>query len=142
MYILESNVIRFPKTVREYEQAQDLDRSGIIALIERLIDAYMNVRLSLSIKSVVNDGITREEKNKIFDEAKAEANDPVVIQELNIFSAMLDKEFETKNRLSLDDMEKIINPDNYSDTGQEKGVSKVKRDGHFKNSADDLRNVA
>lgn len=139
---MESNVISFPKTIKEYDQAKNLDHSEIIALIEKIIDAYMNVRLSLSIKSVVNDGITKEEKNKIFDEAKKEANDVVVNQELDIFSAMLDKEFEAKNRLSLDDMEKIINPDNYSDTGQEKGVTKVKRDGHFKNSADDLRNAA
>lgn len=139
---MESNVISFPKTIKEYDQAKNLDHSEIIALIEKIIDAYMNVRLSLSIKSVVNDGITKEEKNKIFDEAKKEANDVVVNQELDIFSAMLDKEFEAKNRLSLDDMEKIINPDNYSDTGQEKGATKVKRDGHFKNSADDLRNAA
>ena len=139
---MESNVISFPKTIKEYDQAKNLDHSEIIALIEKIIDAYMNVRLSLSIKSVVNDGITKEEKNKIFDEAKKEANDVVVNQELDIFSAMLDKEIEAKNRLSLDDMEKIINPDNYSDTGQEKGATKVKRDGHFKNSADDLRNAA
>lgn len=139
---MEGNIIGFPKKVRDYDQAKDLGHSEMIALIEKIIDSYMNVRLSLSVKSIVNDGITREDKNKIIDEAKKEANDVVVNQELDIFSAILDKEFETKKRLSLDDMEKIINPDNYSDTGQEKGTSKVKRDGHFKNSADDLRNAA
>ena len=38
----------------------------------------------------------------------------------------------------MEDMEKAINGNNYSDTGQEKGVSLIKRDNHFKNPIDEL----
>ena len=44
--------------------------------------------------------------------------------------------------LSMEDMEKAINGNNYSDTGQEKGVSLIKRDNHFKNPIDELDKAA
>ena len=62
----------------------------------------------------------------------------MVSEELDYYSAIIDELYKQKQSLSMEDMEKAINGNNYSDTGQEKGTSLIKRDNHFKNPIDEL----
>ena len=139
---MENKIIEIPKKIGERKSAENLSHAEIITLIEKTIDAYMNVRLSLSVKAVINNGITKKEKDEIIVSAKKQANDPMVSEELDYYSAIIDELYKQKQSLSMEDMEKAINGNNYSDTGQEKGVSLIKRDGRFKNSVDELDKAA
>lgn len=135
---MDNKIIEFPKKVSERKSAENLSHAEIITLIEKMIDSYMNVRLSLSVKAVINNGITKKEKDEVIESAKKQANDLMVSEELDYYSAIIDELYKQKQSLSMEDMEKAINGNNYSDTGQEKGVSLIKRDGHFKNPIDEL----
>lgn len=135
---MDNKIIEFPKKVSERKSAENLSHAEIITLIEKMIDSYMNVRLSLSVKAVINNGITKKEKDEIIESAKREANDLMVSEELDYYSAIIDELYKHKQSLSMEDMEKAINGNNYSDTGQEKGTSLIKRDNHFKNPIDEL----
>ena len=135
---MENKIIEFPKKVSERKSAENLSHAEIITLIEKMIDSYMNVRLSLSVKAVINNGITKKEKDEIIESAKKETNDPMVSEELDYYRAIIDELYKQKQSLSMEDMEKAINGNNYSDTGQEKGTSLIKRDNHFKNPIDEL----
>lgn len=135
---MDNKIIEFPKKVSERKSAENLSHAEIITLIEKMIDSYMNVRLSLSVKAVINNGITKKEKDEIIESAKREANDLMVSEELDYYSAIIDELYKQKQSLSMEDMEKAINGNNYSDTGQEKGTSLIKRDNHFKNPIDEL----
>lgn len=139
---MDNKIIEFPKKVSERKSAENLSHAEIITLIEKMIDSYMNVRLSLSVKAVINNGITKKEKDEVIVSAKKQANDPMVSEELDYYSAIIDELYKQKQSLSMEDMEKAINGNNYSDTGQEKGVSLIKRDGHFKNPIDELDKAA
>ncbi len=139
---MENKIIEFPKKVSERKSAENLSHAEIITLIEKMIDSYMNVRLSLSVKAVINNGITKKEKDEIIESAKREVNDPMVSEELDYYSAIIDELYKQKQSLSMEDMEKAINGNNYSDTGQEKGTSLIKRDNHFKNPIDELDKAA
>ena len=66
----------------------------------------------------------------------------MVSEELDYYSAIIDELYKQKQSLSMEDMEKAINGNNYSDTGHEKGVSLIKRDNHFKNPIDELDKAA
>lgn len=135
---MDNKIIEFPKKVSERKSAENLSHAEIITLIEKMIDSYMNVRLSLSVKAVINNGITKKEKDEVIESAKREANDLMVSEELDYYSAIIDELYKQKQSLSMEDMEKAINGNNYSDTGQEKGTSLIKRDNHFKNPIDEL----
>ena len=139
---MENKIIEIPKKIGERKSAENLSHAEIITLIEKMIDSYMNVRLSLSVKAVINNGITKKEKDEIIESAKREVNDPMVSEELDYYSAIIDELYKQKQSLSMEDMEKAINGNNYSDTGQEKGTSLIKRDNHFKNPIDELDKAA
>lgn len=132
--------------------------------IEKIIDSLLDIRLTLSVKKIISPTINKNELRKIVNDAKQKNEDEIIKQEIDkIFDEYLpnDKIIPFKNtskeiwdnnsvvfkpgveakidgtikklndeKLSLEQMENV----SYIGEGAENGISKVKRDGHFKNS--------
>lgn len=132
--------------------------------IEKIIDSLLDIRLTLSVKKVMSTTIKKAELQNLVNEAKTKSADDIVKKEIDkLFEEYLskDKTIPFKNsrkeiwennsevfkpgveakidstikdlkdeKLSLEQMENMA----YAEEGTEKGISKVKRDEHFKNS--------
>lgn len=104
----------------------------------KLIDALLDIRLTLSMKKLVSDYIKKSELKKILDEEKKS------VEDLEVSTAIDDlfKEyFEVKvndvynnQSLSINQMEDIIDKNIYQDSGKEAGKALVKTDGYHKSS--------
>lgn len=116
--------------------------------INDTIDALLDIRLSLSVKKIISPIIKKSELLEIVNNVKDKTIDERVNEEIDkLFEEYLSRENENSvavakveakinNGLSLEELENLSG-DNYEDKGNEKGVSLVKRDGHF-NSAHEI----
>ena len=97
-----------------------------------LIDALLEIRLSLSIKKIVSPTIMKSEFKKILDDTK-ERFTQVKDALDNVFDEYFPKTEKENNVISFAEFTKKEEPV-YEGTGMEKGTSLVKRDGHFNSS--------
>lgn len=147
------------------------DHKKRIEQINRIIDALLDIRITLSLRKISSPVIKRSELLSIVNSEKQKANDDLVSMEIDkVFDEYLNKESKNiiqtpkdiwnnnsnmlesnvdksiNNALKNLDDEKLALQNNQDDTfteaGLEKGPSKVKRDSHFKSSVNDLDNAA
>lgn len=132
--------------------------------IEKIIDSLLDIRLTLSVKKIISPTIKKNELQKIVSDAKQKNEDEIIKQEIDkIFDEYLPNDkilpFKTSAKEIWDNNSDVFKPgveaklDNtisnlnsekltleqmgnasYVGEGAEKGISKVKRDGHFKSS--------
>ena len=99
----------------------------------KLIDALLEIRLTLSIKKIVSPTIMKSEFKKILDDTKER-----FIEMKNALDDVFDEYFpkakKENNIIEFSEFTKKEEPV-YEETGAGKGASLVKRDGHFNSSA-------
>lgn len=139
--------------------------------IEKIIDALLDIRLTLSVEKLSSPFIKRSKLQSILSSVKEKNKDDLVNKEIDkVFDEYLSK--ESKNVIptakdiwndnsnvfkpgvdavidnavkELNDQKSSledINNVNFTGDGKEKGVAKTKRDGHFKSSINDLDNAS
>lgn len=98
----------------------------------KLIDALLDIRLTLSIKKITSDFIMKSELKKIIDRAKEKSQN---IKVANAIDDVFDEYFKKdvapplKNQsLSIEQMQNLIDKEAYEDSGNGKGRSLVKAD--------------
>ena len=97
-----------------------------------LIDALLEIRLSLSAKKITSPTIMKSEFKKILDDTK-ERFTQVKDALDNVFDEYFPKAKNEVNAISFTAFPQIEKTE-YEEAGAEKGVSLVKRDGHFNSS--------
>lgn len=130
--------------------------------IEKIIDSLLDIRLTLSVKKIISPTIKKNELQKIVSDAKQKNKDEIIKQEIDkIFDEYLPNDkitpfvpttkeiwdnnsdvFKPGVEAKIDNTIKDLNNEKlslekmetYVGEGSEKGVSKVKKDGHFKSS--------
>lgn len=122
-----AEIIEFPRTKRS-----------------KLIDALLDIRLSLSMKKLVNDYIKKSELKKILYEEKKTVEDSEVSNAIDdLFKEYFPVKTSVVNNnqsLSINQMEDMIDKEVYQDSGNGKGRSLIKTDGYHKSSAEGSSN--
>ena len=110
----------------------------------KLIDALLDIRLTLTNKKLVSDYIKKSEFKKILSDEKHIVQDNYVSLAID---DLFKEYFEIKpsmtndnESLSINQMENIIDNEIYQDSGNGKGRSLIKTDGHYKTSAEGSSN--
>lgn len=105
----------------------------------KLIDALLDVRLTLSIKKITSDFIRKSELKKILDDVKEKAQALEVKNAIDeVFSEYFNKKQATDLKdesLSIEQMKDTIDEETYQDSSNNKGRSFVKTDGHHKSAS-------
>ncbi len=105
----------------------------------KLIDALLDVRLTLSVKKITSDFIMKSEFKKILDETKEKISGDDVKKALDdVFEEYFDlnpkAQFQNKT-LSVSEMQSLIDDETYH--GEEKGRSLVKTDAYHRSGVID-----
>lgn len=115
----------------------------------KLIDALLDIRLTLSVKKISNKFILKSELKTILDNAKQEAQDLKVSNAIDeVFGEYFKNNSKPVNKedgalLSIDQMQDLIDKETgYKDTGDQKGTAFVKTDGHYNSSTDTAKPAA
>lgn len=126
-----ADVVKLPEITGEFGKKQSMSFNS------KLIDALLDIRLTLSIKKISSNFILKSEFKSILDSTKATAKDKMISDALDdVFSEYFKKEEAKETKplvLSIEDMEKII--DDTAKYGEEKsqtGISYIKTDNHHK----------
>lgn len=102
----------------------------------RIIDALLDIRLTLSVKKLTSDVIMKSELKVIIDEAKQKAQNLEVGSEIDkVFAEYFEpgsKNPDKKESLSVEQMQSVIDDNVYEDLGGEKGRAFVKNDGYHR----------
>lgn len=128
-----ADVVKLPELTDEFEKKQSMSFNS------KLIDALLDIRLTLSIKKLSSNFILKSEFKSILDATKVSVKDQAVSDALDdVFSEYFKKDVAKDNKssaLSIGDMEKIINDNiNYGEEKTQTGISYVKTDAHHKPS--------
>lgn len=104
----------------------------------KLIDALLDIRLTLSIKKIKSDFIMKSELKRILDDTKQNAQN---IEISNAIDDVFAEYFKKENKptvqdqsLSIGQMESLID-EAYKDSGGKDGRSFVKTDGYHRSGA-------
>lgn len=98
-----------------------------------LIDALLEIRLTLSIKKIVSPTIMKSEFKKILDDTKERFNEVKDALD-NVFDEYFPRAKKENNVIEFAEFARS-KESSFEDGGAEKGRSLVKRDGHFNSSA-------
>lgn len=105
----------------------------------KLIDALLDVRLTLSIKKITSDFIRKSEFKKILDDVKEKTQELEVKNALDeVFSEYFNKNQVTNLKdesLSIEQMKDTIDEETYQDSSNNKGRSFVKTDVQHKSAS-------
>lgn len=108
----------------------------------KLIDALLDIRLTLSIKKIKNDFIMKSELKSILDDTKKNLQNTEVSNAIDdVFAEYFKKENKIINQdqsLSIGQMESLIDEEAYKDSGGKEGRSFVKADGYHRSSAREI----
>lgn len=115
---------------------------------EKLIDALLDIRLTLCVKKINSNVITRKELREILDDKKKMVDDVLVkssiddlFDEYFVIQDKVDK--KENDSLSIAQMEEMINDNiKYEQSDSTKGTSFVKRDNHFNSKQQETDNKA
>ena len=138
--------------------------------IEKIIDALLDIRLTLSVEKLSSPFIKRSKLQSIVSNVKEKSKDDIISEEIDkVFDEYLNKEskiiptgkdiwnnnsnvFKPGVEAVIDNAVKDLNDQKlsledmenatFTGDGNEKGVSLTKRDGHFKTSINDLDNAS
>lgn len=102
----------------------------------RLIDALLDIRLTLSVKKLTSDFIKKSELKTILDEAKEKAQNLEIEKEIDkVFAEYFEpgpKIANQQENLSVEQMQKVIDDNVYQESGDTKGKAFVKTDGYHR----------
>lgn len=115
---------------------------------EKLIDALLDIRLTLSVKKITSNVIARKELKKILDDKKQSLDDELVKASIDdvfneYFVLKEDDNKQNNDSLSIAQIEESLSKDiNYEQSDSAKGTSYVKKDGHFNSKLQESDNKA
>ena len=113
---------------------------------EKLIDALLDIRLTLCVKKINSNVITRKELREILDDKKKMVDDGLVKSSIDdLFDEyFVNKDSVSKNEndsLSIAQMEEMLNDNiKYEQSDSAMGTSFVKRDNHFNSKPQETDN--